>query len=202
MYKLPIGIRVPEDNEYPSNSDIAEINRNRNAANIVSGYKLYKVKGEKYSYCAEINIDSDKIWDVFCELARELMGNSSYGIIGFKEEEPNLSKFTKTDKIIKIFNTYKFELTNDGFLEFGIATYDDKSLNEVFVTSFKYFKVWTSDREILVRTLKKFGINKIRNLEFIDDYPVISEALDCDSASGIKNDSEVLDSILQQFKEI
>ena len=70
----------------------------------------------------------------------------AYGIVGMKGEEPVLSRFTESDRIMNLFKEYKFELTNDGFLQFGIATEDGTSYNEIFVTSFKTFRVWSETK--------------------------------------------------------
>lgn len=116
MYKLPIGIRVPDASECINGYDINEIEEKRNAANIIEGYKLRNAQEQKFTHFAEINIDSDKIWGLFETLSNNLIGNVAYGILGYKDEEPILSQFTEKRKIIDIFSKYKFELTNDGFL--------------------------------------------------------------------------------------
>lgn len=40
-----------------------------------------------------------------------------------------MSNFTEKQRIIDILNGYKFELVNDGYIEFGIYYYDESSLN-------------------------------------------------------------------------
>ncbi|MCR3761927.1 hypothetical protein KYB31_23430 [Clostridium felsineum] len=185
LYKLPLGIRIPRNDEYPNGYDIDSINNKRNLANITEGFKITEVKGEKFSYYATINIDVDKIWDVFCSLTSSLIDDIAYGIIGFKDEKPILSKFASIERVIEVFRKYKFELTNDGYLQFGIANYDDNSLNEIFVTSFKYMTIWTNNKEQLVETLNSFGIRQVENLQFIDEFPVVSEALTAKEYYGI-----------------
>ena len=202
LYKLPIGIRIPNNDEYPKGNDVKSINDKRNLANIVQGFALKEVKGEKFSYYAEVNIDADKIWSVFCDLTNKLIGGVSYGILGFKDEKPKLSGFSKTENVIKIFEKYKFELTNDGYLEFGIANYDEKSLNEIYVSSFKYMNIWTTGKELLVETLNSFGIQQIENLQFIDEFPVVSQALSDTIVKGINHYSQVMESIEREFEKI
>ena len=152
LYKLPLGIRVPQNDEYPEEYDVKAINEKRDAANIIQGFKIEEISEQKYSYFVEVNIDVDKIWDVFCSLISKLIGDIAYGIIGFKDENPTLSNFTKTEKVLEIFEKFKSELTNDGYLEFGIANYDKNSLNEIYVSSFKYLKIWTTQKELLTYT--------------------------------------------------
>ncbi|URZ15348.1 hypothetical protein [Clostridium felsineum] len=202
LYKLPLGIRIPRDDEYPNGYDVKSINIKRNLANITEGFKINEVKGEKFSHYATINIDADKIWNVFCSLTSRLIDDVAYGIIGFKDDEPILSKFTNTERVIEVFRKYKFELTNDGYLQFGIANYNDKSLNEIFITSFKYMIIWTNNKEQLVQILNSFDIEKVENLQFIDEFPVVSEALTANEDDGIKHYSDVIEDIEKEFDEL
>jgi hypothetical protein len=103
---------------------------------------------------------------------------------------------------MEIFLDYKIELANDGYLEFGIANYDENSLNEIFVSSFKYMKIWTTKKELLVKTLNSFGIQQIENLQFIDEFPVVSEALSSNIVKGIRHYSEVTECINREFKKM
>jgi len=202
FYKLPIGIRIPKDNEYPNEYDVKSINDKRNSANIVEGFIIEKVSGEKFSYFVEVNIDADKIWDIFCNLSSKLIDDVAYGILGFKDGEPILSRFTEKEKLINIFEKYKFELTNDGYLEFGIAYYDENTLNEIYISSFKYMKIWTTRKELLVDILNNFRIKQVDNLQFIDEFPVVSEALSENTFNGIRHYSEVLECIEREFRKL
>lgn len=199
LYKLPLGIKIPKNNEYPKGYDVESINDERNSANITEGFTIKKILGEKFSHYAEVNINADKIWDVFYSLTNNLIDDTAYGIIGFKEEKPTLSGFTNKDRLVEIFKKYKFELTNDGYLEFGIANYDENSLNEIFVSSFKYMRIWTNRIEMLVNTLNSYGIQQTKNLQFIDEFPVVSEALTPNIIKGIRHYSEVIKCIKQEF---
>lgn len=199
IYKLPIGIRIPSIDEYPDGYNPHEINEKRDLANITQGYKLIEVEDEKFTHLAEINIDADKIWDLFVSLSNGLIGDTAYGIIGFKDEEPILSGFTKKEKILSIFSRYKFELANDGYIHFGIAFYDDEVLNEIYVSNFKYFQVWTENKLALIETLSKFKLLEQEDLNFIDEFPVVSEALPNELINGIKHYSEVLSEIQKEF---
>lgn len=196
-YKLPIGIRIPDFDDYPNGYD--DINRKRELANISEGYKLTAIHEEKFTHFVEINIDVDNLWSLFVALSDRLLGDTAYGVVGFKDEKPTLSNFTKKQSIIDIFNKYKFELANDGFIQFGIADYDESSLNEIFITSFKYFQVWTTNYNELIETLNNFQLLEQENLNFIDEFPVVSDALSPDIKSGVRHYSEVIDEIEKKF---
>ncbi|GMA99504.1 hypothetical protein [Pelosinus sp. IPA-1] len=202
IYKLPLGIKIPEFDEIPNKDDIEEITKNRNSANIVEGYVLREVKDEKFTYYAEINVNADNIWDLFVSLSNILIADIAYGIVGFKDEKPMLSEFTQKQRIFDILYRYKFELSNDGFLTFGMAHYDDISLNEIYISSFKYFKVWTTNKKGLIEALAKFGLSEKEDLNFIDEFPVVSKALSYDEIRGIRHYSQVLSEIESEFADL
>lgn len=201
-YKLPIGIRIPNFDEYPNGYNVDDINMKRNSANIIEGYKLVEVQCEKFTHFAEINIDADNIWNLFVALSDKLIGDIAYGIIGFKDEKPTMSNFTEKQKIIDILNRYNFELSNDGYIQFGIAYYDESSLNQIFITSFKYLQVWTTNSKELVETFKRYKISEQENLNFIDEFPVVSEALSADRGRGVRHYSEVINEIEMKFEDL
>lgn len=196
---MPIGIRVPRIDEYPDGYSPHGINEKRDLSNITQGYKLTEAGDEKFTHVAEINIDADKIWNLFVSLSNALIGDTAYGIIGFKDEEPILSSFTEKEKILDIFSRYKFELANDGYIHFGIAYYDDTILNEIYVTNYKYFQAWTGEKLGLIETLSRFKLSEQKDLNFIDEFPVVSEALSSKQINGIKHYSEVLSEIEKEF---
>lgn len=40
-YKLPLGIRIPNFDEYPNGYNVDEINIKRNSTSIIEGYKIW-----------------------------------------------------------------------------------------------------------------------------------------------------------------
>lgn len=202
IYKLPLGIRVPELDEYPDGYDVQKINSARNSSNIVEGYKLTSVHNEKFTHYAEVNIDADNVWNLLVSLSNKLLGDIAYGIIGFKDEKPILSDFAYKQNIIDIFKAYKFELTNDGYIQFGIAYYDEATMDEIFITSFKYLQVWTSNKDLLVEVLEDFNLLEQEKLNFIDEFPVVSEVLSTDTIEGIRHYSEVISGIEEEFSNL
>jgi len=199
MYKLPEGIRIPEENEYPNGINMKEITLKRDSAKIIEGYRIKEVENNNYSFFAEINVDCDKIWELFLILSNRILSDISYGILAFKQEEPVLSNFTEKSKIINIFDKYKFELTNDGYLEFGIAYYDDFKLDEIYVASFKYLKVWGSNKEKFGDVMKQFKLEEHADLNFIDEFPVVSMALQSDM---VKHHTDIIKELTAEFDSI
>jgi len=171
-------------------------------ANIVEGYTIREVTNEKFTHFAEINVNADTIWDLFVSLSNTLFADVAYGIIGSKGEEPILSNFTQKQKVFDIFQKYKFELSNDGYLLFGMAHYDDSSLNEIYITNYKYFKVWTTNERGLREVLANFGLLEKKDLSFIDGFPVVSKALTRDEIKGLRDHSQVLNEIGKEFDDL
>jgi len=198
LYKLPLGIRIPNNDEYPDTYNIEDINLKRENANIIEGYTIKEVVGEKYTYYLEVNVNVDKIWNIFIAITNKIISSVAYGILGLKDEDLKLSNFTSRENLIQIFEDYSFELVNDGFLQFGIANYNDISLNEIFITNFKYIKIWTDNIAIL-KILDLFEIPVIENLNFIDEFPVVSEALTLQKVSKVRHYTEVIEKIEQKF---
>lgn len=200
IYKLPLGISIPDFAEIPDEYDAESINKKRNESNIVEGFKVRKASNEKYTHFVEINVNVDDIWNLFVELSNKLIGDIAYGVIGFKDDEPVLSKFTQKQKILDIFNDYKFELVNDGFIQFGLAHNDDFSFNEIHISNFKYFQIWTSNIKVLRASLAKFGLVE-SDINFIDEFPVVSKALQPDETKGVRHYSQILSEIEKGFNE-
>lgn len=72
-------------------------------------------------------------------------------------------------------------------------------MNEIYVSGFKHFQIWTTKKKELVETLTEFGLPEQENLNFIDEFPVVSEALSADKISGVRHYSEVINEIEKEF---
>ncbi len=98
-------------------------------------------------------------------------------LIGMKEEEPVIGPYTDRALALSVFEPYADLLQNDGFLEFGMIHQSDLAFEEVFVASPKYFKIWTNNRTAAEEVLQSAGIPECDNLEFLDEYPMVSLSL-------------------------
>jgi hypothetical protein len=133
-------------------------------------------------------------------LTEIILPDFTYGIIGFKDGDDTLSNFTGKANVSNLLRKYTYELTNDGYLSFGMAHYDNDSLNEVFVSSFKQILIWTTQANRVKKELACFGLTEYDNLNFIHEFPVVSEALVADTCMGIRHYAQVLEEINQGFK--
>lgn len=196
VYKLPIGIRLLKEDEFPTNF---EYNKDITKANIIEGYRINLVNNHKYTHFLEINVDVDKLWILFEELSRTLIDKQAFGIVGMFDENPLISKQKDKNLILSIFSKYKFELCNDGFLLFGITNVHETNYNEIFVNNYKYIQVWTSNFNLVKKVLDKYNIKEIRNINFIDEFPVASEALIKDSLPNVRSYFDVLDGVVNEL---
>lgn len=204
MYQLPLGIQIPGKDEADyKRKDFEHMQQKRAQAKIIEGYKINKYDNKEFRYVLEINIDADRIWNLFTTLANTLIrGEMAYGIIGMKGKEPFLSRFTLPNHIINLFEKYEFELINDGFLQFGIAMDDGITYNEVFVASYKYIQVWCVNRDAVVSVLNQFNLNEHADLNFIDEFDVASIALTAFKIPGIPHFTEVLQDLENSFAQL
>lgn len=172
---FPRGVRFPEKWELPKGSeDVLE--RVANAA-ITTGYTIQHVIDKPFDTYIEANVHAPNIFEVFQKLAVATMPDIVAPLIGIKEDEPVFGPYTDRSFAIGIFEPYKELLENDGFLEFGIIHQSEVAFEEIFVASPKYFKIWTNQAEALENVLQECRIPKCSDLEFIDEYPMVSLSL-------------------------
>lgn len=199
MYKLPKGIRIPKDIEYPKGYNIEEINRKRLEANIIEGYKIKLESDRKWIFSACINIDTDKLWNLFCQLCHGLLVHQkARGLIGFKETQSFVGKEYNVDEIIDVFNEYSYELINDGYIEFGIVDFKKPTFCEIFINNFKTIFIWGKELEIFLNIMNDFSLEEVKDLKLINDFPVASKALIEDGRTNYK---QVIDRIKKLMKQ-
>ena len=169
---FPRGVRFPRKSEIPGNP--GELLKRVGGARITTGYQLQKAEGKLFDTYIEANIHAPNVFDVFRKLCYELMPDVAAPIIGLKDEEPVFGPYTYRALALALFEPHIDLLQNDGFLEFGLIHQSTLAFEEVFVASPKYFKIWTNNGGAAEEVLQSFGIPECINLEFIDQYPMVS----------------------------
>ena len=166
--------------------------------NIVNGYVVGESDDSRFKYYFEINIDSSKVWDLFWDIENVLFAelDEIYCVYGLKDEEAELSDYKDKSFIKKTLEKYKFSIVNDGFLSVGIA-FDKVIVEEVFIESYKYLKVYTSQFDKIVEILGKYDLKENPNLRFIDEFIVASESM-ADEEKGIPH----ADTIVEELREL
>jgi hypothetical protein len=172
---FPRGVRFVLRNEMPPGNDagLARIAK----ANVTTGYIRNDDGGEHFISYFEANVHAPEVFAVFKRLAGAILPGIAATLIGIKEEEPTFGPYTDLYAAISVFEPHIDLLQNDGFLEFGITFQNEGKIEEIFVSSSKFFKIWTNQPETVAQVLSDAGIPKCETIEFIDEYPMVSKSL-------------------------
>jgi len=176
--KLAPTISTPILEDFHSNTDFAEKVRKRQSANIVEGYTLITEfdSPQLHKFFSEINVDNDRLWDVIKELVMQFPNEVAL-IYHHIDDEPTYGNYLDKYELIKILEEYKLELTQDGFLKFGIISNTEDFLEEVFVEKAKYLQYWGMDKERFIESMNKSDLYYVKDLDFIDGYPLQTRVL-------------------------
>jgi hypothetical protein len=99
-------------------------------------------------------------------------------IIGEIDEEPlHQCRYEQTHKMLALLEKFNYYLANDCYIQFGLASQTETELTEVFVTPTKHFQIWTNKGDILANVMNKRGIPRLDKLQFIDEFPRVTKAL-------------------------
>ncbi len=176
--ELPITIRTAREDEVPTNGEYLQKIKDAQVADISEGYKLTMLQNDDkpYKFFAQININNSKLWDLFIRLVDAIPSPAAF-IYGFKDGVDRFSPYTEKEGIIQIIEKYKYELTVDGYLQFGFIHFHDDVLIEVYVDCSKYIKYWGVEIEKFNSIMRIFELKENNVLKFIDEFPKITEAL-------------------------
>ncbi len=174
---FPDGIRLAKPHELPSSDESVLLEKVRNAR-IEQGYVAQSASETLFTCYAEANVDATQIWKVFRSLCEALIPEEAMPIIGEIEQESLYNgRYDQTQKLLAMFEKYDYYLANDCHIQFGLAAQSETELAEVFVTPTKYFKIWTSKADVLANVMNKHGIARLDKLQFIDEFPRVTTAL-------------------------
>jgi len=179
---FPKGIRFARKNELPRGNK--EATERIAKANVTTGFVRHDKQNKSFTSFFEANVHADNIFAVFRDLVSTLLPKVAAPIVGLKEEEPTFGPYTERDLAIKIFEPHIHELQNDGFLEFGMIFGYQGKIEEVFVKSSKYFQVWTSQPELVEQVFERNGVPLVPDLQFIDQYPMVSKSIGKNGAAA------------------
>lgn len=179
MLVFPEGIRLARANEIPNSPEKSESVKKIRSAKIEQGYVTQTVSESLFTCYAEANVDAPQIWQVFRSLCEALLPQEAMPIIGEIDEEPlHNGIYEQTQKLLALFERFNYYLTNDCNIQFGLASETDIELTEVFVTPTKHFQIWTNKAEVLADVMRKYGIAESDELQFIDELPRATTALE------------------------
>lgn len=176
--ETPKTLRTPNLDEVPKSKDLVDAITKSQSAKIIEGY-VFKVNSSNdlpFKFYAEININNSRLWDLFKKLALHLPDEISL-IFNHADNEAIFGKYQDKYVIINKLSDFTTELTQDCFLEFGVIHQTENFLEEVFVDCTKYIKYWGMDEDWFRATMNEFYISEIPDLNFMDEFPKVREAL-------------------------
>lgn len=176
--ELPLTLRLPRLDEVPHTPDLLESIRDGIEAKIIEGFTVMNNENSEFSFTfyAQININNSRLWDLFKVLALHLPDEISL-IFGHADDEPFYGEYRDKYEVLNTISNYTTELTKDCFLEFGAIHHAGNFLEEVFVDCTKYIKYWGADKDWFRQTMADFELFEIPDLNFIDQFPKVREAI-------------------------
>lgn len=176
--QLPPTIRTARPDEIPARSELIDRIMSRHTANIVEGFTLRENQSTDlpFKFYAEINVDNQNLWALFTTLFLQLPEKICL-IYGHIDDAPAYSPYLDKYKIFNVLEPYKVELCNGGFLEFGVLHQQETYLEEIFIKKSKYIQYWGMDEARFRSTMTQYDIYEVEGLNFIDEYPLVTEAL-------------------------
>lgn len=196
--KLPITIRTAKREEVPQVSEDFDFEERASSAKIIEGYTIqYPQSNSLYKFSAEINVDTDRLFNLVKELVLNIQSETVALIYYHSDYDPKYGEYVDKYELINFLENYRYELVNDAFFEFGIIYNSVSVLEEVFVSKYKYIQYWGGNEQVFRETLTKYDLFEVCDLEFIDYYPVVRNIL----ARYKSNITETLD-LVKIFEKI
>jgi hypothetical protein len=194
--RFPRGVRLAIEEDLPKKDRAEKLTRIA-AARITTGYVAKTVADAGYSTYFEINAHADEVWKVFEALAARLLSDVAAPLIGWKDAEPTIGIYTEKAAAISLFSPHVESLQHDGFIQFGLMFQSEGKTEEILVKGSKDLQVWTNQPAICEETLLALGLSKVEALQFIDEFPRVTERLVGDPSS-----QEIISSITNSFEAL
>lgn len=197
--QLPPTLRTATIDEIPNTEENKEWLKEREVAKIIQGYTLETNENLElpFKFYSEINIDNPNLWELFWALAFTLPNEACF-IFSHADEEPSFSPYTNKKELLGIVSNYSKELSQDGFIEFGIVYQDSNILEEVFVKKSKFIQYWGSDHQSFLDIMIDFELTQIHGLNFIDEFPLVTIPLNIHDPSVLETQI-LLENLRQQI---
>jgi len=176
--------------KYRRAQEILDNIQRQQAANIVQGFTLKDNSShqEPFTFYCEINIDNANLWGLFQAFLLQFP-DEVYFVYGHKDDETlYCSQFKDKFEILNILTPYEIELTMDCFLKFGIAFQSKDYFEELLIMPAKYLQYWGANTEPFAKIMRTFALNQIDDLNFIDEYPLVTESLRLHNNTTVETD--------------
>jgi hypothetical protein len=184
-------IRTPHPNQVPQHQDTLDKIKLRQTANIVEGFTLRNNSSHEqpFKFYSEINIDNSKLWDLFKAFLAQFPDKISFIYNHIDAATATFTPYKDKFEILNVISPYELELTQDGFLEFGIMFHSNVYFEEVFIKKAKYIQYWGVHLDKFNEIMNSFSIIQIDDLNFIDEFPLATESLQIHNADTISTDN-------------
>jgi hypothetical protein len=178
---FPDGVSLATRADIPGPREAREETWERLAqARINAGFVLRDSDDDRFRYYAEANIHAPDIWRAFILFSSALLQSSGSLLFDFKDDEPVSLGDGAIRQIITALEPHAYQLSHDGFVQFGIVSQTEETLSEVFVAPTKHFKIWFDDETAFRATALELGLEQAERLEFIDEYPRVTRSQSVD----------------------
>lgn len=180
-------------------------------------FTLQKKSNFPYEYVIQIIASRERIFPLFLSLS-SYVGDPCMTILEARHdpEYPVVysSKSHSIEDALKLFKEYSFQLVNDGFTGFGLAS----DQFEVFLDDYKVIQVFCNSKDIIIKEMDKFEIARIKQIKqlisgphshfpintiFSEDYSSEFEPLPNDEIERFKSDpqtySNFFDNIVKEL---
>jgi hypothetical protein len=181
--RFPRGVRLAVEGDLPRSKNRPEQLAKLASAKISTGFVLTTGNDPGFSAYFEANIHADEVWRVFEALVERLLPEVAAPLVGWKDEDATVGPYTDRTAAMAALRPYVDSLQHDGYIQFGLMHQRAGKTEEVFVKSSKYMQIWTNQPEVAAQILVSMKIQKVEKLQFIDEFPVVTERLPGDPSS-------------------
>jgi hypothetical protein len=180
MLVFPEGVKLATSTDIPFDPDLPELLARVNSAKIEPGYIVHHVNDRLFQYYVEVNVNAPQLWSLFRSLCNVLLPEEVQPVVGDLNEEITRGKYTSTVELLELFEEFQFYLAHDCYLQFGLGKSSSVETCEIFVTATKHFQIWTNSIDDLEDIMSNYGLCRVDNLQFIDEFPRITLPLKYD----------------------
>jgi hypothetical protein len=195
--RFPRGVRLAAEADLPRSRDKSDELARILSANITTGFVLTTSVDPGFSTYIEANAHADEVWTVFEALVSRLLPEVAAPLVGWKDDEATLGPYTDKAAALTVLRAHAESLQHDGFIEFGLMFQQGGKTEEVMVKGSKDLRIWTTKRADATQTLSSLGIPRVEKLQFIDEYPRVTERL-----VGGPSSQETISSIIGAFQSL
>jgi hypothetical protein len=201
MLELPPTIRQLRSDEIPNRPEVIELINKQKTAKIVEGFRLSLNEANKlpFKFYALINIDNSRLWSLFVNLTSN-MPDKIAAIFNPRDADPFYGAYMPKETVINILSRYELEITQDGSLELGVIFNTEEKLEEVFISHAKYIQFWGVNEISFRQAMRKFNLDEIEDIAFIDEFPKAVESLRLMHNSKAKETGIVINELQNAFK--